>query len=254
MRPWYDTKAGLESRLEDGLAGLHDIARARHDAYYKREERLQEWCILGMFWTDTCGNFSLIESGAPADGYPYWKMEDVYEVPRVMSREETGQFTSRWSAVMGLCLPPENGRCDRCGKGWTLQDVRNYYLGRHEGARPRHKTCQEMYSIEQEQKEFRTILERAEIPYSEMLMVPNGYHNQPFGTYFGPWFLVETPAGRIEIGWRKNVIHIDWSRTGLSATGSDIVDQPKVTCWRTGVHAWGADKAVEALRKLWSKG
>jgi hypothetical protein len=250
MKPWYDTKEGLESRVQQGISGLHEIKRARRAAYYDRKERLSEWCLLGLYWTDTCGNFSIIDKGAPRDGYGYWQMEEVYSVPDVMDREETYKFTQRMSMPHGPCLPPEDARCDRCGRGWKIDNVRDYYLGHGEDARPRHKKCQELAIIEDEQKHFKGILDRSEIPYTEMIMVPNRYHPNPDPTYYAPWFLVETPKGRIQIGWRKRVISIDWSESGWSAKGVDVVEDPDVTHWEQGVHAYGADKAVEALRKV----
>jgi hypothetical protein len=236
--------------LKNGLSGLHEISRARREAGYDRKERLQEWCLLGLFWTDTCGNFSRITEGAPADGYRYWRMEDVYRTPDVMTREETQEFSTMWTSTMGSALPPEGARCDRCGGGWKLDNVRDYFLGQRETSRPRHRKCQELAVIEEEQKHFKEILERSEIPYSKMTMIPNRYHPNPDPTYYAPWFLVETPKGRIQIGWRKRVISIDWSESGWTAKGSDVVENPDVTHWEQGVHAYGADKAVEALRKV----
>lgn len=250
MTPWYDTKEGLESRLNDGLSGLHEIARMRKEAFSDRKEHLNDWCLLGVFWTDACGNVNLIEEGAPRDGYGYWRMEDVYRVPPVMTHEETLQFSTRWVSTSRPCLPPEGACCDRCGGGWNLENVRDFYWGRGEDARPRHRKCQELAVIQEEHKEIKGILDRSEIPYTEMVMIPNQYHPNPDSTYYGPWFIVETPKGRIKIGWRKRVISIDWSRSGWSATGKDVVEDPDVTHWEQGVHAYGADKAVEALRKI----
>jgi len=103
-----------------------------------------------------------------------------------------------------------------------------------------------------EREEIKEILDRSEIPYTEMVMIPNEYPPNPDSTYYGPWFMIETFVGRIKIGWRKRVIHIDWSETGLSASGADVVDKLETTHGSSYVHAWGADKAVEALRKLWA--
>ena len=244
---WYDTRAGLEEALARGLDGLHDIARERREAGYRRGERMAEWCFLGSFYADTCGNFSALTKGAPKDGYPYWKMEEVYDTPTVMTREEMGEFTRRWEATSGPALPPADGKCDRCGDGWSLRNVRDYYQGREQP--PRHKGCQELYIVDHERKEFTEILDRSEIPYTEMIAIPNQYYPDP--TWYGPWFMVETPKGRIKIGWRKRVISIDWSTSELEAPGSAVVEEERVTHWERGVHAYGADKAVEALRKLW---
>lgn len=241
---WYDNKEELEERLKNGLDGLREIAKARSEAGYGRGERMAEWCFLGLFWADTCGNFGLITQGAPKDGYPYW----IDKVPPILSQDEMDKFSRRWSANVGeATLPPAEAICDRCGQGWTLRNVRDYYQGREEP--PRHKGCQELLIIDRERKEFTEILDRSEIPYTDMVAIPNQYDHEPL--FYGPWFMIETPKGRIKIGWRKRVISIDWSLTELDVTGSAVVDQEQVTHGARSVHAWGADKAVEALRKLW---
>ncbi len=73
--------------------------------------------------------------------------------------------------------------------------------------------------------------------------LPNGY-NGP-GDYH-PWWFVKTAKGWIEIGWRKRVIAIDWSDTGLLAT----VTQDEVTKGDLYVHAYSEAKAAEYLKVL----
>lgn len=244
---WYDTREGLEGRLKAGLTGLREIAIARHKAGYDRKERMREWCILGMFYTDTCGNFSRLTSGAPVDAYEFrdW---DAPKLPDVLPKDEMGEFSGRWVATMGACLPPEGARCDRCGEGWTLQNVRDFVWHREQS--PRHQECDRLRIIEREREEILRVVTESGIPFAEMYMIPNQYHPDP--DVYGPWFMVSTPVGRIKIGWRKRVINIDWSDTGLTATGGDVVDKPEVTHGPTYVHAWGNEKAVEALQKLWA--
>lgn len=58
-----------------------------------------------------------------------------------------------------------------------------------------------------------------------------------------PWWLVETPYGLVEIGWRKRVISIDWNDTPVR----EIVTEDDVTKDATMVHAWSYAKAVEYL-------
>jgi hypothetical protein len=62
-----------------------------------------------------------------------------------------------------------------------------------------------------------------------------------------PWWLVLTEYGLIKIGWRKRVINIDWSATGL---GAAPVTRDDVTQWRQGVHAYSYGKAVDYLSAL----
>lgn len=61
-----------------------------------------------------------------------------------------------------------------------------------------------------------------------------------------PWWLMHTELGMIVIGWRKRVISINWTRTGIQTvvTGDDVTKD------ETSVHAWTYAKAVEYLTKL----
>lgn len=61
-----------------------------------------------------------------------------------------------------------------------------------------------------------------------------------------PWWLMMTEIGLIQIGWRKNVIHIEW--TACSVRG--IVTTDDVTKAENYVHAWSVEKAVEYVREL----
>lgn len=59
-----------------------------------------------------------------------------------------------------------------------------------------------------------------------------------------PWWSVTTEDGAITIGWRKRVIHIDWTRS--NRRGQVTTDD--VTLDSNMVHAWSFPKAVEYLR------
>jgi len=63
-----------------------------------------------------------------------------------------------------------------------------------------------------------------------------------------PWWLVKTNKGLIKIGWRKRVISIDWSDTGIAK----IVTEEDVTKNNSMVHAWSYTKAIEYLRDLFN--
>lgn len=61
-----------------------------------------------------------------------------------------------------------------------------------------------------------------------------------------PWWLVKTTKGLIKIGWRKKVINIDWSDTGINV----VVTEDEVTKDEQMVHAYSVDKAVTYLKSL----
>ena len=70
--------------------------------------------------------------------------------------------------------------------------------------------------------------------------------NKYDGNLNDPWWLVKTPTGLIEIGWRKRVINIDWSDTTIRKQ----ITKDDVTKSDTNVHAWGYHKALEYLLSL----
>lgn len=87
----------------------------------------------------------------------------------------------------------------------------------------------------------------AKIPYSQTYRIENAYwRNTPELAKQFPWWLVRTPNGLIKIGWRKHVINIDWSDTGVEAevTRDEVIKEKYL------VHAWSYGKAVEYLTEL----
>lgn len=61
-----------------------------------------------------------------------------------------------------------------------------------------------------------------------------------------PWFLVKTPDGMLEVGWRKRVLSINWSDTPIHV----VVTEDDVTKDEQMVHAYSYSKAVEYLHRL----
>lgn len=61
-----------------------------------------------------------------------------------------------------------------------------------------------------------------------------------------PWFLLDTPFGLIMLGYRKRVMHIDWTNTPLRK----IITEDDTTKDATCVHAWDRAKVLEYLLTL----
>lgn len=85
--------------------------------------------------------------------------------------------------------------------------------------------------------------------------IPNGYCNRGCCAFY-PWFIVTTPKGRIKIGWRKRVIHLEWTDSAIKAMASEIF--PKEEAWagyettqfdRT-IHAHGYEAAQKYIDRL----
>jgi len=85
--------------------------------------------------------------------------------------------------------------------------------------------------------------------------IPNGYCSRGCCAFY-PWFIVTTPKGRIKIGWRKSVIHLEWTDSEIKALASEIF--PKEEAWPgyettqydRVIHAHGYEKAKEYIDRL----
>ena len=242
MAEWYDTREGLQIAVKNGIPGLTGLAKERTEAGYKRKERMSEWILIGLYYLDTCGNFSLIIENTPRSHRRYFKIEDVMTHDELMA---TG--IKMWSSTPGGGIPPINQNCDRCGDGWDMRNIEDFHYRHRQDSPYRHESCHKLAAIEGEQEFFKKVLERSELPYDSMKAIPNQYHS---GIYDTPWFIVATKWGPIKIGWRKRVISISWAGSQINHNGDITFKEEKVTTDRTLVHAWGEDKAVEYLRTL----
>lgn len=97
--------------------------------------------------------------------------------------------------------------------------------------------------------EVKAIMLLAGLQFSGINKIPNGYwpshHNYDEVREANPWWAVHIEGeGVITIGWRKKVIHIDWSQT--SRRGEVTTDD--VTKDDSLVHAWNMPDAVKYLR------
>lgn len=85
--------------------------------------------------------------------------------------------------------------------------------------------------------------------------IPNGYCSR-YCCAFKPWFVVTTGKGRIKIGWRKSVIHLEWTDSAIGKTAAEVF--PKEEAWPgyettqydKVIHAHGYQKAAEYIQRL----
>ena len=106
-----------------------------------------------------------------------------------------------------------------------------------------HGECSGKIKAEKSRKEFQEIFKKAGYDKIELEGMPNQYCPCE---HCEPWQTVTTSIGDFVIGWRKRVISIEWAGRKYSEL---FVDED-VTKWDTGIHAWGAEKAVEYLKKI----
>lgn len=117
--PWYDDEHQIEKLIEfTGLHGLNEVAKARREAGYERDERLNEMVFIGHFWGDTCGNFGKILWPKAVTGIPF---------PRVLGAQAWEVFLAAYGLTMpavslSFDLPPASSACDRCGGAWTINN------------------------------------------------------------------------------------------------------------------------------------
>lgn len=131
-RPWYDTKLGIEKAVVS-LAGLNRLVRERHSAGYDRDERLNEFYILGRYHLDSCGNCSIIFKHCGGDIIP---KEVVPDIPDVLTYDEFHGFMAKSGKAGSFASTPENGLpkpdlfCLYCGNGWTISNCHDSIVWR----------------------------------------------------------------------------------------------------------------------------
>jgi hypothetical protein len=109
-----------------------------------------------------------------------------------------------------------------------------------------HRECFKKQQSERSLKEFTEIFTQAGFQDFYMTEIPNQYCSCD---YCEPWQKVTTLIVDFVIGWRKRVISIDWGNLSCA----HLFDKEDVTKWESGIHAWGAQKAIEylgAIREL----
>lgn len=79
--------------------------------------------------------------------------------------------------------------------------------------------------------------------------IPNGYSDSYYLKHL-PWFIVTTNKGHIKIGWRKRVLHIEWTDSVIQDQADDLFPEEDVTKYEKIIHAWGLEKAKEYIAKL----
>jgi hypothetical protein len=122
----YDSVAGIERYLANGLAGLNRLMSDRSAAGYERHEHLRCFVILGRWSTDGCGNFgrcTLSLYGEPLKA----------ELPQVTTWENLRVFKNlRMESAMDAGVPPTHVRCPECAKGWVLETAHDTFVSRED--------------------------------------------------------------------------------------------------------------------------
>lgn len=218
---------------------LRQLSSQRHRLGYDDGKTLNEFIILkGRYYLDSCGNFSKVRE---LEG-------NTQNLKDVMTREElyaalgpNGSMTTD----IGTPLPGERQQCAVCGHFWTVANCHDFL---NQDGQTYHENCLRLDVAQQEFEHFQSMFKLAGFKTAIFTAIPNGYWGERAGWYGTPWYIVETPYGKIKIGWRKRVINIDWSDTGKDL--ELFFKNEDVTKWNHGIHAWSSAKAVSYLATL----
>jgi len=235
MKPWYDMRAGIQRKLDDGLTGLRELAKERDAAGYERGERLATWVVLRRFVLDKCGNLGSILEGHPP-----------VHADEVLTNEEMQQISPSYS-WSPFRLPTTADRCTRCGGGWDLHNADDCVWSRSQPVSPTHRGCKVLAVIQDTYEQMQRIVKRAEVEVCAITLMPSRYDPETPEVY-GPWVRLHTPHGCVCMGWRKRVISITWKESSLWLPTE--LESEDVTMWSEGIHAWSEDDAVRYLRAI----
>jgi len=125
----YDTASGIRSYLRDGLEGLNRLASDRSADYRKTERRLNEFCILGRWYLDTCGNCGLMVDRIPAELYRVNKYDENSRMPEVLTGDELGIFMrgESYGWTSGPPFPTHYSKCSLCEESWALENAHDFH-------------------------------------------------------------------------------------------------------------------------------
>ncbi len=261
------------------LSGLHQLIADRRKACDDPNEHLCEFIVLGRWVADSCGNFGRCEIGSYSSKDVSWIPEDL---PPVILVDELLKLLKSCRLTISFDgLPPQpDSICPECGLGWTIDTAHDFVRLRSRDGKSddlyEHGYCHQLSAERDVMEEFRGYLEKAGLGRALMTAIPNEYWPSSVKDGAEPWCLVRTPYGTFKMGWRKRVLSIDWNaayderlaridklelderyeaRQKLREAFDAKVLFPNedVTRWETGIHAWGADKAVEYLKVVREK-
>lgn len=236
----FNTAEGIDNYIVD-LETLHHIMNIRSVAYNKKHIKLDEFVWKGILKFDQFGQTMYLFN---------IEYED-YVLERIkygtVHASTFGMYCKSWSATFKP-IPEQNEVCTECGKSFTLNDINDYDTKREKGF---HKDCLKLYNNKKQLEEFKEVFLKIydlnELKFTE---TPNKYCSC---NHCATWFIVSTPDGDIQIGWRKRVINIVWLDNYKSFT--EIFESEDVTKgfseWdkERFIHAWSIEKAVEYLNK-----
>jgi hypothetical protein len=145
---WYDSYSGINRSLKS-LKTFRELLNERWSAGYNRKERMNNWCVLGYYYLDSCGNVGQaigFDAHFQIENFPlvlstddFYKKVHAWEktkIPDVLSQEEiqskdfdfgknTRPYPMSISFGMKDTVPDIRIRCPYCKEGWTIENVKD---------------------------------------------------------------------------------------------------------------------------------
>jgi hypothetical protein len=283
----YDTIQGIGQSLgslEDFLALLN----ARYEAAYDRQEHLNDFCVAGRYWLDSCGNFLMLDTADITHGalivtagrpdvaskssgmmpravdacrrcMQPWRVDNLHDVT-VLHRSSLVEPAEYVGSTIGQLKSDTAGRkYARCSIGAFRRrggGVWQESIGDELVIRAGDEVIQNVWHFYHRVCRVQALAVEEAVAFRRLFLTA-GYGEVAMTTvpncygsesYRGPWFEVEVPAGTIVIGWRKRVVNIDWSSTGRDLTHR--FHDVTNTKGQYHVHAWTDDEVVDYLRRI----
>lgn len=247
-----DTAEGIEAYLEKGLPGLRELLTLRRKASGNGfSGRLQDWLLFGSMVLDASGGLNRAEVQVHYKADPEYaaSLKKVVTVKEVLQPFEGHYLSISWG---GNILPAEGKTCPGCSRPWEvskLGDVIVRFDYHQDSQVAWHRDCL-TWSNALESRDYWTVL-LSEAGYNGHVIIneiPNQYDSN--SSYSRPWASCRLRTGTLVLGWRKRVIHIDWSGIEGKPDLQMLFASEEVTKEPTFVHAWSREKAIEYLRLL----
>jgi hypothetical protein len=110
-REGYNSKKAIQTSLVS-YDKFYKLVSERHQAFYERKEKLEEFIVLGVLFLDSCGNV--------------WKFEkQIKHLQPVLTKEEFADCEEDVSSIL-WGLPSR--KCFYCGQIWDLENFLESHL------------------------------------------------------------------------------------------------------------------------------
>src|SRR6185436_270510 len=167
-------------------------------AYQKGHPPMEEFCVLGRVYLDSCGNcMLLLDNTAPADLFRK-------DCPDVLTRHEL-EWVLRGSyfVASSVRLADERARCAICGDGWTLRTCHDVVQSAAHDDAPTHEACYRRDLVKRHRQEMLVLFAKAgfDPTRTNLISIPNEYW--PKGArgeppyYATPWYSVQVDDGAV---------------------------------------------------------